>query len=118
MELLGLDIANLLIGAVSGLVGSVLTYLATRRQQEVSERSVYISAVENLTASLRAEIERVNTDRLELLGKIEAMEARIAELEANERTLKSRIEELAQEREQLVENLRRHLNGGEAEGAA
>jgi len=111
MDIFGLDIASMLIGAVSGIVGAVLTFLATRRQHEVSERSVYISAVENLTASLRAEIERVNLDRRELILKIEALEGRIAELEVSERRLLERIEQLERERDQLREDLEGSLSG-------
>ena len=117
MESFGLDIANLLVGAVSGLFGSVLTYLATRRQHEVSERSVYLGAVENLTASLRSEIERVNRDRQEMKAKIEALEARIAELERRERHLRVRIEELERERDRLQRAFRGRNGEQPEEGA-
>ncbi|GIV03581.1 MAG: hypothetical protein KatS3mg015_2411 [Fimbriimonadales bacterium] len=116
MDLLpGIDLASVLVGAVSGLVGAVLTFLATRRQHEVSERSVYIAAVEGLTASLRAEIERVNEARRAMKVRIEALEQRIAELEARERALQARIDELERERDRLRNDLRRHINGNPPE---
>ena len=117
MEAFGLDIANLLVGAVSGLAGAVLTYLATRRQHEVSERSVYLGAVEQLTGSLRAEIERLGSDRQTLGAKVATLEARIAELEARERQFLMRIEELERERDRLKRTFRGR-NGEQPEGGA
>ncbi len=129
MELFGLDVAQVFVTALAGVIGAGLTYLATRRQSQVSERTVYIGAVEKLTADLRREIERVNADRQSLTEKVEALEARIdqyeegeralkrrlGDLEAHEQELLARIEQLERERDRLREDLTRYINGSNPE---
>ena len=111
MDLFGLDLANLLLGTLSGLAAALLTYLATRRRAQVSERTIYVSAFDHLTAGLRAEIERVNEGRRELEAVITSLEQRIDELEERERQLRDRIDELERERTQLLDHLRDLMNG-------
>ncbi len=129
MEIFGLDLAQVFATALAGVIGAVLTYLATRRQSQVSERTVYIGAVEKLTADLRREIERVNADRQSLTEKVEVLEGRIdqyeegeralkrriGDLEAHEQELLARIEQLERERDRLREDLTRYINGSNPE---
>ena len=74
MEAPAFDMTHLLIPAAAAVLGALLTYLATRRQHQVSERRVYVGAVEQLTADLRAEIARVNADREGLRLQLAALE--------------------------------------------
>ncbi len=129
MEIFGLDLAQVFATALAGVIGAVLTYLATRRQSQVSERTLYIGAVEKLTADLRREIERVNADRQSLTEKVEVLEGRIdqyeegeralkrriGDLEAHEQELLARIEQLERERDRLREDLTSYINGSNPE---
>ena len=74
---------TLLLSGLSGLAGALLTYLATRRGHEVSERSVYIGAVERVTGVLRAELDRALADRAALAAQVAALEARLARRDAD-----------------------------------
>jgi chromosome segregation ATPase len=96
-----MELWDLITSAGAGMVASLLTYLATRRQAQVQEREVYIRAVEQLTGSLREEIERVNANRLAFAGRVEELEARIAHYEEAERELKRKVSEL-EDREQAL----------------
>lgn len=57
--------------------------------------------MEQLTGSLREEIERVNADRLVFASRVEGLEVRIAQYEESERELKRKVAEL-EEREQAL----------------
>jgi chromosome segregation ATPase len=102
MDLFGLDIAHVIATAASGIIGALLTYFATRKQSEVSEKTIYIGAVESLTTTLRGEIERLGASREELLTKVETMERWLDELEASERMLKRRVAELEANEKKLL----------------
>lgn len=105
MDLFGLNIAHVIITAASGIIGALLTYLATRKQSEVSEKTIYIGAVESLTTTLRGEIERLGVSRKALLSKVETMERRLDELEASERTLMRRVAELEANEKKLLKRI-------------
>jgi len=108
-----MDLLSLIAPALAGVIASVLTYLATRRQAQLAEREVYIKAVEGLTAGLQAEIERVGADRQGLSTRVEELEARIRHHEQAEAVLKGKVRELMMRIEQLEaerDRLQAHLN--------
>lgn len=131
METVDLDLVHVIVPAFSGLIGAVLTYLTMRKQSEVSEKTVYIDAVEKLTTGLREEIDRVNLDRSAMAEKILTLEKqadryentertlkrRVAELEGRERLLLIRIEHLERERDRLRDGLQGYTNGSSGDDA-
>lgn len=103
MEIFGLELVYVAVPALSGIAGVLLTYLTTRRQSDINEKTLYLEAVEKLTAGLWDEIDRVNSSRSLLQEENAALEVQIDAYDASERELERRIAELeARERRLLA----------------
>jgi|SRR5690554_135633 len=87
-----MDWVTAVVGAVSAMVGSLLTWLAARRQAEVSQYDVYTKEREIYLRSLEA---LVNT----LRDQIVEYQKRIGDLEARLTSMTSSYYKLLEEKE-------------------
>lgn len=85
----GFAFFDLLVPALAALVSAALTYLATRRGHEVSERGVYIGAVDQVTRLLRGELRRAVAARRAAEEHARRLEHRLFDLEAELHLLRS-----------------------------
>ena len=93
-----MDWVTAVVGAASAVIGSFLTWLAARRQAEVSqfeadtkEREIYLNSLESLVGILRSQIDAYLKRIRELEEEVSALRQQVFDLteklEASERKI-------------------------------